>query len=207
MNRVLIGFPLMFLLATPAAAGCKEEIQAMLAAGEKWENYRIETRTVMGGTTVQHTQQRFRDYSHFQQTVRETGVHWLVLGSEEYTSRDGKSWQRSQMREENWLAETLARNALVREHIRDTACDTQTVDGVSHPRFTHTQETVEPVRSVSRVVTLLDPETRLPVQRHLKTTTPAQTVQQGDTRAEMMASQIEMIVDYFWDETIVLPAP
>lgn len=207
MYRILIGLLVIFPVATPVRAGCTEDIQAMLSAGEKWENYRIETRTLMGGATVQHTQQWFRDYSHFHQAVRETGVHWLVLGTEEYTSRDGKTWQPSRMRNENWLEETLARNATLRETIRDASCDTETVDGVALVRFSHTQETMEPVRSVSQVTTLLDPETMRPVQRHMKTTTPAQTVQQGDARAEIMESRIEMIVDYFWDEPITLPTP
>ncbi|WP_404933266.1 hypothetical protein ABWH97_11190 [Nitratireductor sp. ac15] len=207
MRRILIGLLVIFPLATPVQAGCKEDIQAMLAAGEKWENYRIETRTLMGGVTVQHTQQWFRDYSHFHQAVRETGVHWLVLGSEEYTSRDGETWQRSQMRKENWLEETLARNAILRETIRETSCDTETIDGISLVRFSHTQETMEPVRSVSHVTTLLDPKTMRPVERHMKTMTPAQSIQQGDTRAEIMESRIEMMVDYFWDEPITLPAP
>ncbi|WP_367715889.1 hypothetical protein AB2N04_17470 [Nitratireductor sp. GISD-1A_MAKvit] len=207
MNRILIALLMALPLATPAGAGCREDIQAMLAQGETWQNYRIETTTLMGGTPVQHTQQWFRDYSHFRQSVRETGVHVLVLGSEEYTSRDGKTWQRSRMRPENWLEETLARNASLRETIRDTACDTETIDGVSHLRFAHTQETVEPLKSVSQVVTLLDPETMRPVQRHLKTTTPAQTVDFGGTPSEIMESRIEMTVKYFWDETVVLPEP
>lgn len=202
MNKFLFGLIIWACcIAHPALAGCREDVQAMLEAGETWENYRIETVTSMGGTPVQHTQQRFSDYSHFQQQVRETGVHWLVLGNEEYTSSDGQTWQRSQIRGENWLEKTLARNAELRETIRDTTCGEEEIDGNVYRRFEHVQETVAPVASVSRVVTWLEPDNLRPFMRRMSTTMNAQA---GTTAAN---SQIDMELRYFWDEEIVLPAP
>ncbi|MCD7058635.1 hypothetical protein [Pelagibacterium xiamenense] len=200
--------PIAFFSTVPvAAADCRADIQALLQAGETWQNYRIETATLIEGVPVQHTGQWFRDYSHFYQIVEETGVHWLVLGSEEYTSSDGETWQRSQMRSENWLEETLAQNARLRESIRDTECGTETIDGKAFAHFAYIQETTSPVASRSRVSVWLDPETLRPAVRRMIVTTPAQAVDFGETRAEIAGSEVEMTTQYYWDEKIVLPSP
>lgn len=197
----LPAFFTVFCLTSTANADCRTDIQDMLAAGESWQNYRIETQTSMGGTVVQHSRQLFVDYSHFYQIVQETGVHWLVLGNDEFTSSDGKTWQRSQLRSKSWLEETLARNVELRESIRDTQCGTEVIDGTAYLRLAHVQETLKPVASVSKVVTWLETTTLRPMRRQTA------TIINPQGNDNQPASQIDMVADYIWDEEIVLPSP
>lgn len=194
MRRIApAGLALLLASVGNVHAGCREDVQAMLKAGEEARNYRIATETIMGGAAVQHSEQAFRDYSHFRQHVKETGVHLLVLGTEEYMSSDGTSWKPWQTREADWLETTLERNARLRDTIRDTECGTEEIDGVSYRRLRHVQETTEPMESVSDVVTHVDPATGRPAYRHMKTRVGGQ--------------EIEMKVRYFWDEAVELPQP
>lgn len=180
-------------ISAPAAAGCREEVQAMMKAAEEAENYVIRTELLMGGNVVQTTEQRYRDYSHFYQHVKETGVHWLVLANQEYTSGDGQSFTPTRTRSDTWLEETLARNATLREAIRDTACSTEEMDGTTVTRFEHTQETKEPMESVSRVITWVDPATGRIARRHMTTSAGGQ--------------EMEIRTGYEWPGEVVLPNP
>lgn len=194
MRRIApAGLALLLASAGNAGAGCREDVQAMLKAGEEATNYRITTETIMGGQVVQRSEQAFRDYSHFRQHVKETGVHLLVLGEREYMSSDGASWKPWQTREADWLATTRARNARLRETIRDVECGTEEIDGVSYRRLRHVQETTEPMESVSDVVTHVDTATGRPAYRHMVTRVGGQ--------------EIEMKARYAWDEEVVLPQP
>lgn len=161
----------------------------------------------MGGKAVQHTEQFFADYSHFHQVVEETGVHWLVLGDQEFTSRDGVIWQASQTRPENWLEETKARNAALRDSISSPECGNETVDGKELIRLSHVQETTAPVASVSDVVTWLDPATMRPKIRKMTTTRHTTSGDQRKAPAVDTGPQIETVTVYSWDQAIALPTP
>ncbi|WP_417669552.1 hypothetical protein [Roseibium sp.] len=180
------------VVSTAAQADCKSDIQAMMKAGETAENYREDTETLMGGQVVLHSTQLYRDYSHFLQRVKETGVNWLLLGDQEYTSSDGKTWSPAQKREADWLEKRLEGNAATREAIKDVACETEEIDGVSYRKFSYVQETTDPP-VISTVVTWLAPETELPAKRSMK--------------AEMNGQVIETNVTFTWDQQIELPQP
>ncbi|WP_417684920.1 hypothetical protein [Roseibium sp.] len=181
------------LLSGPAAlADCKNDIQAMMKAGETASNYREETQTLIGGQVVQHSTQFYQDYSHFYQVVKETGVHWLVLGNQEYVSRDGMTWSPSRTRAPDWLEDRLAANAATRETIKDIACETEDLDGVTLRKFTYIQETTDPP-AVSTVITWLPVDSDLPIKRSVTT--------------EMSGQVIEMNVTFDRNDEVVLPKP
>ncbi len=176
-----------------AHAGCKEDIQAMMKAGETAENYKLLVELGMGGQVVQNSEQYYRDYSHFYQIIKQTGVHWLVLGDQEYTSSDGNTWTASQKREADWLEKTLERNAETRAAIKDVSCTTEMLDDKTFTTYRYTQSTTLPVESTSVVTLWVDPETSLPQQRHMKTLVSGQ--------------EIETTTRYQWLDALELPTP
>jgi len=176
-----------------ASADCKADIQAAMAAGEAAENYLLVTELSMGGQVVQNSEQYYRDYSHFYQVIKQTGVHWLVLGNQEYTSSDGTNWTASQTRAPDWLAETLKRNAETRAAIKEVECASEQVGDQTFTTYRYVQETTAPVESVSTVTLWIDPDTSLPAKRHMKTLTGGQ--------------EIETTVRYEWLDTLELPTP
>lgn len=182
-----------FLGAIAASADCKSDIQALMKAGETAENYLLVAELSMGGQVVQNSEQYYRDYSHFYQIIKQTGLHWLVLGDQEYTSSDGKSWTASQTRDPDWLAETLKRNAETRAAIKDVGCGSEQVGDKTFTTYRYVQETTAPVGSVSTVTLWVDPDTSLPAKRHMKTLTGGQ--------------EIETAVRYEWLDTLELPTP
>ena len=166
-RTVVFAFAALPFLAGSAIADCKEDIQAMLASGWDQGSYSIATELSMGGNPFQHTVQYYRDYSHFYQKVKETGVHWLVLGNQEYTSNDGKSWSPSQTRADDWIEKAQTEAARVRNEIKDTECTTEDIDGTTYKKFIHVQEFEEPMKVTSTVTTWVDPESNRPVRRHM----------------------------------------
>jgi len=177
----------------PALADCRSDIQAIMKAGESDENYVLDVKLSMGGQVVQNSKQYYKDYSHFYHFVEQTGVHWLVLGDQEYTSGDGTAWTASQKRDPDWLKETLQRNEETRAAIKDVVCASGEIDDKTLATYQYVQETTAPVQSVSTVTLWVDPETSLPVRRHMKTLTGGQ--------------EIETSVEYQWPETVNLPTP
>jgi hypothetical protein len=161
----------------PALADCKSEIQAIMKAGETDENYVLVVELSMGGQVFQNSKQFYKDYSHFYHIVQQTGVHWLVLGDQEYTSSDGTNWTAGQKRDPAWLADTLKRNEETRANIKDVACASELVDGKNLITYRYVQETTIPVESVSTVTLWVDPDTSLPVKRHMKTLTGGQEIE------------------------------
>jgi len=176
-----------------ASADCKSDIQAIMKAGETAENYLLTAELSMGGQVVQNSEQYYRDYSHFYQIIKQTGVHWLVLGDQEYTSSDGANWTASQKRAPDWLAETLKRNEETRAAIQDVDCASEEIDGKSFSTYRYVQETSAPVQSVSTVTLWVDPETSLPAKRHMKTLTGGQ--------------EIGTSIRYEWLDSLELPTP
>jgi len=192
IKRILAGCLLSGLGLQAAQAGCKEDIQAMMKAGETAENYRLETETLIGGTPIQHSTQYYKDYSHFHQVVKETGVNWMVLGNQEYTSSDGKAWEPYRTRDSAWLEKTLAANEATRASIKDVVCGAEVLDGINYKKYSYVQETKEPA-AVSAVAIWLDPATELPAKRYMKT--------------ELSGQVIETNVVITWGEEIMLPKP
>ena len=176
-----------------ASADCKSDIQALMKAGETAENYTLATELSMGGQVVQNSEQYYRDYSHFYQIIKQTGVYWMVLGDQEYTSSDGVSWTASQKRDPDWLAETLKRNEETRAGIKDVDCSTEQIDGKTFNTYRYVQETMAPVQSVSTVTLWVDPDTALPAKRHMKTLTGGQ--------------EIDTSIRYEWMDSLELPTP
>ncbi|WP_133192684.1 hypothetical protein [Labrenzia sp. 011] len=164
-----------------------------MKAGETAENYKLLVELGMGGRIIQDSEQYYRDYSHFYQVVKQTGVHWLVLDDQEYTSSDGNTWTASQKRDADWLEKTLERNAETRAAIKDVSCSTEMLGDKSFNTYMYTQETTAPVAAVSVVTLWVDPETSLPQQRHMKTLTGGQ--------------EIEATTRYEWLDTVELPSP
>lgn len=177
----------------PAAADCRQDVQDLLKAAEEWTDYRITTETLMGGTAVQHSTQHYADYSHFYQHVEETGVHWLVLGNQEYLSKDGVTFTPHKERSENWLEEQKALNAAVRESVRDAQCSTVELDGKPHRLLHHVQETKEPVETISVVQSWVDEASGRLVRREAET--------------EAHGQKFSMIYVYEWDVNVTLPDP
>lgn len=176
-----------------ASADCRSDIQALMKAGETAENYLLVAELSMGGQVVQNSEQYYRDYSHFYQVIKQTGVHWLVLGNQEYTSSDGTNWTASQTRSPDWLADTLERNAETRAAIKDVACSSEQNNGKTFTTYQYVQETTTPVESVSTVTLWVDPDTGLPMKRHMTTLTGGQ--------------EIETSLRYEWLDTLELPSP
>ncbi|MHA7772421.1 hypothetical protein [Roseibium sp. M-1] len=179
--------------AQPALADCKSEIQAIMKAGETDENYVLVVELSMGGQVFQNSKQLYKDYSHFYHIVQQTGVHWLVLGDQEFTSSDGTNWTAGQKRDPAWLTETLKRNEETRATIKDVACGSEQVGGKDLSTYTYVQETTVPVESVSTVTFWVDPVTSLPVKRQMKTLTGGQ--------------EIETSILYEWPNALDLPTP
>jgi hypothetical protein len=165
----------------------------MMKAAEEATNYRIVTKITMSGSGVQHTEQDFRDYSHFYQRNEETGFHWLVLGDQEYTSSDGENWKPWQTRDAGWLEKDLARNVELRDAVENVACGTEEVDGVAYQKFQYVQKTEEPMPTVSEIVTFLDLGSGRPAMRVVSSTSGGH--------------QLETTSSFFWDEQIALPTP
>lgn len=176
-----------------ALADCTSEIQAVMKAGQSAENYLLEAELSMGGQVVQNSELYYRDYSHFYHIVKQTGVHWLVLGNQEYTSGDGATWTASRTRDPDWLAETLKRNEETRAAIKDTDCTSEQIDSRPYNVYRYVQETTSPVASVSTVTLWVDSDTALPSRRHMKTLTGGQ--------------EIETTIRYEWLDTLELPTP
>ncbi|KFB11421.1 hypothetical protein [Nitratireductor basaltis] len=193
MVRSIVIAGLLALTLSSAAADCREEVQKLLEAGPEWTNYRIQTETVMGGNPVQHSRQDFADYSHFYQHVKETGVHWLVLGNQEYMSKDGVVFTPHKERPEDWYEKQLAQNRMLRETIRDTECSTVEMDGKPHRLLRHVQETTEPMETVSTVQSWVDEETGRLMRRHMA--------------VEAGGQEFEINTVYDWDVEISLPEP
>ncbi|MCK7612211.1 hypothetical protein [Roseibium sediminicola] len=179
--------------AKAASKDCKSDIQALMKAGEIAKNYLLVAELSMGGQVVQNSEQYYRDYSHFYQIIKQTGLHWLVLDDQEYTSSDGKNWTASQTRDPDWLAETLKRNAETRASIKDVDCGSEKLGDKTFTTYSYVQETTAPVESISTVTLWVDPDTSLPAKRHTKTMTGGQ--------------EIETSVRYEWLDTLELPTP
>jgi len=195
-NSVLFFGTIVLALATngsSAKADCKSDIQSIMKAGESAENYMLSVDLSIGGQVLQNSEQFYSDYSHFYQIIKQTGVHWLVLGDQEYTSSDGTSWTASQKRNPDWLAETLKRNEETRAAIKDVVCSTEKVGDKTLASYQYVQETTLPVESVSTVTLWVDPQTLLPAKRHMKTLTGGQ--------------EIETTARYEWLESLELPTP
>lgn len=186
LSVLLVGF------GCAAEAGCVDDIRAMMEADISAKNFRLEAEVSADGTVIQHSSQQYKDYSHFYQFVKETGIHWLVLGNQEYLSKDGKAWSASQKRDADWLEKEQAQNKLTRETISETSCETETKDGRSYKVFRHKQVIKEPVESASDVTSWIDEKTGKLAMRVVKT--------------ESFGQSLSTFQRYFWEE-IVLPTP
>ncbi len=164
-----------------------------MKAGETAENYKLLVELSMGGQVIQNSEQHYQDYSHFYQIVTQTGVHWMVLGDQEYNSSDGRNWTAGRKRDANWLAATLERNAETRSAITDVACSTEMLADKTLSRYQYTQATTTPVEATSLVTLWVDPETSLPARRHMITRTGGQ--------------EIESTANYVWMDNLALPTP
>ncbi len=196
--RVVLLSTLIFTLlgGASAFAGCREDIQALMKASEEETNFRLETEMLMGGRPVQHTVQYYKDYSHFYQEVKETGVKWLLLGNQEYMATDGGALTPYQTREPDWLEKSLAAGKLSRETISEPECGTETRDGKDYLKYAHTQvngggDTGIP-ESVTRSTVWVDPDTGKPAFRNMVT--------------DVGGQQIESNITIFYEE-ITLPTP
>ena len=147
--------------AETSGEACLTELKTLMKTFDSQiPNSRVHTLITQGGETKQETKGRFIDEKNFVYESLRHNYWTMVLGNDEYRSRNGKEWDKFKTRPDDWAKKASEFGAKIITEISDAKCGaTEDVDGKTYKIYTYTHQATKPAPIKTSNKLYIEPDT------------------------------------------------
>lgn len=158
----LVALPLnQAVAAETTGEACLTELKTLMKTfDDQIPNSRVHTLITQGGETKQETKGRFIDEKNFVYESLRHNYWTMVLGNDEYRSRNGKEWEKFKTRPDDWAKKARDFNAKMITEVSDATCGaTEDVSGKTYNVYTYTHQSTNPAPIKTANKIYIEPDT------------------------------------------------